>query len=707
MKLRRTITEANIAPKILADPRLSKMLVLAMRHDPTIPRTKIAKLGPRVTDAELIQLWSDILDDSLSRTKYGDLSRDGKFDQWLTRLYTNHTLNYEDVNGEGGDALGAWKALSIRSLLDPKDQDFNKFTSLEKLQETIRKPKYAAELRKMEDAEKLAKIKRDAKQEILIDDERFTVFVPLNYGSTYYFNNGEGITASFCTGSSSGQYWFEKYSKDGPIVCILDKKNMDKQKGKWQMHSATSQLNDALQQNDKSKSDEEFSELFPGLMKRIVKELNANSEELKTKSKDLDLARGGWNLAEETSRIKRKYPLSYSSKSGAEEDDLPVWKVEYLPYDDYDPEPDPVYISAEEKDEAFTLGTQALNEISKQQYQRGLNPLGYIDIYRGSGDTAETWEQDAEGDEAGGQETVEDIRQAAIASGSEPRNWLWETNEIVWRITDEDTGNLLGYYTGGTRRSARADVCYHLGITGRDADSLEATPGKRVAGVWQDWNERVPEQQTSDAQLAQPEAQAGELRSWEVVSHPNHQRMMPREFWPGRTYREAWESFRQIPRLRNLTDAQVENLYDLIPRTDEEQPAEEGPEQEWRVTCLTRGVSRNILATSARSAKEMVARMTGNTAQLITNPREWDARVIPDNRANAQPPNQPDAENDGRPNREWEVIDMTSGRRLGIHYNAPSADEAFDRFINYMVQEHGANDIDVAARYNVVPLGQR
>ena len=126
MKLNQIVLEANVAAK-LKDPKMVKMLSIAMRHDSSLPKDRVARLGPKPSDEEIVQLWSDLLDSSLSSTDYGDLSADGKFDEWLTRMYTNGVADYEDINGEGGDALGAWKALSIRGKLAEKHQDFNNF----------------------------------------------------------------------------------------------------------------------------------------------------------------------------------------------------------------------------------------------------------------------------------------------------------------------------------------------------------------------------------------------------------------------------------------------------------------------------------------------------------------------------------------------------------------------------------------------------
>jgi hypothetical protein len=311
----RKLLEANSAEKILKDPRMTKMLALAVKHDHSFPHTVLAKLGPRPRDEELVQAWSELLDKTLSNTQYGDLSREGKFDAWLTRLYLNHANNYEDINGEGGDALGAWRALSIRNLLEPQDQDFNRFPSIGKLIAVTRKQNYREALRKIADAEKLATMKRDSKQVVLINNDEYYVAVPLNYGSCYTFNNSEGIQASFCTGSSTGLTWFERYSRDGPMVDILDKNNMNNKEGKWQMHTATRQLNNAVQDNNRYGSgetpDQQFARLFPGLMRDIAGQLSSHAEQLKNGSKDI--ARDGWNIPEEVERIKRVYPLAYAS----------------------------------------------------------------------------------------------------------------------------------------------------------------------------------------------------------------------------------------------------------------------------------------------------------------------------------------------------------------------------------------------------------
>ena len=311
MKLNQIVLEANVAAK-LKDPKMVKMLSIAMRHDSSLPKDRVARLGPKPSDEEIVQLWSDLLDSSLSSTDYGDLSADGKFDEWLTRMYINGVADYEDINGEGGDALGAWKALSIRSKLAEPHQDYNKFKNLRQIQQIVQSRDYRDELRRIKDAEVVEKHKREKKETTLIDDERFLITLPYNYGACYNFNNAHGYNASFCTGSSSGERWFKRYAPEGPIISIFDKQNQEDENGKWQMHAPTGQMNNGNQSLSYSAGDKKFAELYPGLMKDIIAAVKSNAEEIKTNS--VDIVRGGYDVNAAVAEIKSKLPASYASE---------------------------------------------------------------------------------------------------------------------------------------------------------------------------------------------------------------------------------------------------------------------------------------------------------------------------------------------------------------------------------------------------------
>ena len=330
MIMKRTAIKESITQKVSqnVDPRTEKMLALAIKHDNTFPIKAKAMLGPKATDHDLVVAWATLIDKALSESGMGDLSADGKFDQWLIRLYMNHINDYEDIVGEGVNALGKLRALSVRNLLPPEHQDVNRFRSLKQLYDVVNKSEYREVFRRIADSERIANMKRNKKEVVLIHDERFFVMVPLNYGACYVFNNEEGIQASFCTGSSSGETWFARYSGDGPIISIIDKSNINEEKGKWQIHSATNQFVDAHQNSRHypQANAEEFGRLFPGLMINIVAQLEAQADELKTASKEASItgyAGHGWNIPEEVTRLRNKFTGAFTVAATDDQNQLP------------------------------------------------------------------------------------------------------------------------------------------------------------------------------------------------------------------------------------------------------------------------------------------------------------------------------------------------------------------------------------------------
>jgi hypothetical protein len=321
MQLRNIIIEADLATKIVKDPKLAKMLALMWKHDGTIPPNLIAKLGPKPSDQDIAKTFGEIIDTSLANSALGDLSSDGKFDDWLMRLYVSGHNDYEDITGEGIDALGRWKALSKRGFLKPQHQDFNQFKNITQIQIMLQDPEYIKKLRRIQDDATIEKHKREKSDTVLIDDDRFFVIIPFNYGACYTFNNAYGVTANFCTGSSSGLRWFQDYSPRGPIVGIFDKNNPEDKNGKWQFHAPTNQLVNAQQDLrwDRNANDRAFAKLFPGLMKRIVQAMNDKAEEINSKSQAL--APDGYDVPADIEAIKNTFPISYASEEAAKPDD--------------------------------------------------------------------------------------------------------------------------------------------------------------------------------------------------------------------------------------------------------------------------------------------------------------------------------------------------------------------------------------------------
>lgn len=321
MNIKDIINEANGYKKV-TDPRLKKMIALAVMHDATFPREELVKLDRHPKDDDVVKMLSDLIDRSLSNTMYGDVSRDGKYDQWLLKKYADGAINYEDLTGEGADALGAFKQLSIRGLLQPQHQDINRISSIRKLVSLTRGGLYSSTLRRLQDEEKIKQLKKEKKDVVLIDDERYYVAIPLNYGACYVFNNDIGIQASFCTGSSSTT-WFYTYAKQGPMIDVLDKQNMDSNFGKWQLHAPTNQIKDAKQ--DSYSTDRQFATLFPGLLLRICQAMDAKKNIIEEMSKEITepgsnrpIIPNGYDVEESINQLARKFPISFDSSAEKE-----------------------------------------------------------------------------------------------------------------------------------------------------------------------------------------------------------------------------------------------------------------------------------------------------------------------------------------------------------------------------------------------------
>ena len=315
MDIQSLLLEVDITDRILKDPGKAKMLGIAWRHDKNLPYSMLSKLGPKPTDAEVAKAWSGMLEKTLERTDYGDLSRDFKFADWLTKLYTSGQADWEDISGEGGDALGKWNALSVRGLLEPRHQDLNRYRTLRDLQVAMASGTYQAELNRIKNAEQIARMKKDARDIVLIDTPRVWAAIPLNYGACYVFNNAEGYQANFCTGSSSGANWYKNYAPRGPLVMVVDKDKSGTANGKWQMHAPTDQLVNADQDRryDRGWNDEQFADQFPGLMRKIGQSMLAKKDEIVAASQET--FGQPYKVEDAVSELKAKFPKSWASKA--------------------------------------------------------------------------------------------------------------------------------------------------------------------------------------------------------------------------------------------------------------------------------------------------------------------------------------------------------------------------------------------------------
>lgn len=306
MRAQHFVIEANLPGKIKSDPKTLKLLNLAWRHDPTVPRPIRTKLGPNPSPETVADFWGQEVDKLLNGHNdnwTSDLSSEGKFDSWLIKQYTNGNIDWEDLTGEAVDRLNKFHVLRNRNILQPTETDLNRYRDLDHLNRIL--GKYPREIEQLITAARVEKAKKNARSITLIDNDQYHVSVPLNYGACYVFNHQTGHQSTFCTGSSTGMGWFKEYSDDGPLIDVLDKKRAHTVNGKWQIHAPSKQITNSDQSIN---SDRKFSGIFPGLMSEIQQALLTHASELNAASQGI--VKGGWNISRAVERLKKAFPQS-------------------------------------------------------------------------------------------------------------------------------------------------------------------------------------------------------------------------------------------------------------------------------------------------------------------------------------------------------------------------------------------------------------
>lgn len=354
--IKQVVQEANIAKDLLAVPKRTKMMAIAISHDWSFPKHELAKLGDKSEQREVVELWGRLIDNALANNPYGNLSQDGTFDLWLTNMYINGAADYEEIVGESGDAMGFWKRMSTmvkrtpdrpdpnnpnrtvfgNAILDkngqpipallPQHRDLSKFKTLDSLRDAMRSNEYRQEFEKLQNAAKLEQMASQSDSMIIMDDGQFNVRAMFNYPATYTFARGIGVMGEYCTGfpSDSGQRYAKNYMGDGLIIGILNSntENPRDPNSKFQMLAASGQLRNATQNpSGRHDSDELFASLYPGLMKRVVQAIQEHADEIHERSKVCH--HGGYDIQHEIELIQRNFPLSWSSEAPAAPDAAP------------------------------------------------------------------------------------------------------------------------------------------------------------------------------------------------------------------------------------------------------------------------------------------------------------------------------------------------------------------------------------------------
>lgn len=309
------ILESKFEQQILSNPKskdILRNLDLMIKYDTTIPTKLFIEIGSKPTPEHVLQVWIKYISEAIKNAFYNNYNEGLKYLPYLFKYYNNGAINYEDLTGEVVDNIRKWWLIKNTRQLNPKHQDLNSLTpSL--LQKILNNDTYRNILRKLENAEVLEKAKRNSKEFVLLDNEKYHVAIPMNYGACYVFNNAAGIQANFCTGGSSGMTWFDRYAPKGPLIMVTDKKNINDADGKWQIHANTKQILNAEQDRrwDHVGNSQKFAKLFPGLMTEIQNAMLEKKDDIKAYSKAI--LNNAYDVDTEAENLTKTFPAAFAT----------------------------------------------------------------------------------------------------------------------------------------------------------------------------------------------------------------------------------------------------------------------------------------------------------------------------------------------------------------------------------------------------------
>jgi hypothetical protein len=277
MKIAQILHENVITKELNSDPALAKKLAIMWNHD--LPgRITVARLGPNPTDAQIATAWLGMVNRMISRTlANGDyLLRNSNAMKWLLKQYLAGNTGFysglfDNTIDDIIENLNMWCILLAKGVLKEIHRDLNKISTA-----IISRIVNSYDTDDIKESIELEYLMKEQSEIILIDDSEFKVSIPLKYGACRKFNL-TGHPSSFCTGSSGGVGYFNRYSQRGPLIMIAHKTDISKPAGKVQI---SAEMNEIEMSNGTDISILRLETLYPGILKRIADAMTAKSSEI-------------------------------------------------------------------------------------------------------------------------------------------------------------------------------------------------------------------------------------------------------------------------------------------------------------------------------------------------------------------------------------------------------------------------------------------
>lgn len=170
----------------------------------------------------------------LQKLESRDPTTQKSYTEWLTRIYTNTNVKFEDLNRN--DLLRKYDLAKRKHLIKPQDKDINKFKSWTQFEDTI----LNYDLSSLEQE----KIINKGKSEIVYEDNTIRIIHPYDEKAACYYGRG----TRWCTAATEGANAFAGYNNDGELLILIPKQPQYTHE-KYQIHVNTNSYKDEKDSN--------------------------------------------------------------------------------------------------------------------------------------------------------------------------------------------------------------------------------------------------------------------------------------------------------------------------------------------------------------------------------------------------------------------------------------------------------------------------
>jgi hypothetical protein len=196
---------------------------------------KLHRLDPSKSEEMnklFVSLKPQIIERILEELEKHDPTQNKQYTQWIARAWANAGGNgkLEDFNRM--DYINLYHQAKAKHLVPPEFSDINRFKTYHEFENWFHRSGIPDKMYAQEEEEKLSKGTGDK----IYEDAYVMVIIPLDEAGACRYGKG----TRWCTASTQGVNYFDRYNREGPLYILIPKK--PKYEGeKYQLHFPSGQ----------------------------------------------------------------------------------------------------------------------------------------------------------------------------------------------------------------------------------------------------------------------------------------------------------------------------------------------------------------------------------------------------------------------------------------------------------------------------------